>query len=155
MKILRLIVSISICFIVAWLGSLVTLSSISTWYSHLNKPFFNPPNWIFGPVWTILYLLMGISLYLVWNKGLKNMNVNKAIKIFLLQLVLNFLWSLVFFGLHLPLAAFLTIIALWISIFYTMLLFKKISKSAYLLLYPYIVWVSFASILNFFVAILN
>ena len=115
----------------------------------------NPPNFIFGPVWTILYTLMGIALFIVWDKGLKNKKIGKAVKIFLLQLALNFLWSLVFFGFHLPFAAFIVIIALWISIFYTMSLFKKISKPAYWLLVPYVAWVSFAMILNFFVAILN
>jgi tryptophan-rich sensory protein len=133
----------------------VTLPSITTWYAGLNKPSFNPPNFIFGPVWTILYTLMGIALFIVWDKGLKNKKIGKAVKIFLLQLALNFLWSLVFFGFHLPFAAFIVIIALWISIFYTMSLFKKISKPAYWLLVPYVAWVSFAMILNFFVAILN
>jgi len=155
MRISKLIVSICLCFLIAFLGSLVTFSSISTWYAGLNKPFFNPPNFIFGPVWSILYTLMGIALFLVWEKGLKNKNVSKAVKIFLLQLALNFLWSLVFFGFHLPFAALIVILALWISIFYAILLFKKISKPAYLLLTPYIAWVSFALILNFFIAILN
>jgi tryptophan-rich sensory protein len=98
---------------------------------------------------------MGIALYLVWNKEKKNKSVNQAVEMFLLQLSLNFLWSLIFFGLHLPFAALLTIIALWISIAYTIFLFRKISKAAYLLLIPYIAWVSFALILNFFIAILN
>jgi len=155
MKTLKLIISIGLCFIVAFIGSAVTLPSIPTWYAQLNKPFFNPPNFIFGPVWTVLYLLMGISLYLVWNKGWKNKNTNKAIRVFLVQLALNFSWSFVFFGLHLPFLAFLTIIALWIIIFYTITLFKKISKLASELLIPYLLWVSFALILNLFIVILN
>lgn len=155
MKILKFIASICFCYLIAFFGSLVTLPSITTWYAGLNKPSFNPPNFIFGPVWTILYTLMGIALFIVWDKGLKNKKIGKAVKIFLLQLALNFLWSLVFFGFHLPFAAFIVIIALWISIFYTMSLFKKISKPAYWLLVPYVAWVSFAMILNFFVAILN
>jgi len=155
MKVLKLIFSICLCFLVAFFGSLATFSSIATWYAHLNKPFFNPPNFIFGPVWSVLYVLMGISLFLVWDKGLKNKKVKVAVEVFILQLALNLLWSLVFFGLHLPFAAFLIIIALWISIFYTMSLFKKISDTAYWLLVPYVCWVSFAMILNFFIAILN
>ena len=155
MKISKLIASICFCYIVAFFGSVVTFPSISTWYAGLNKPSFNPPTFIFGPVWTILYTLMGIALYLVWNKEKKNKSVNQAVEMFLLQLSLNFLWSLIFFGLHLPFAALLTIIALWISIAYTIFLFRKISKAAYLLLIPYIAWVSFALILNFFIAILN
>ena len=155
MKISKLIASVCLCYLVALLGSAVTLPSISTWYAGLNKPVFNPPNFIFGPVWTILYTLMGVALYLVWDKEKKNKNVSRAIEIFLLQLSLNFLWSLVFFGLHQPFAALLTIIALWIGIFYTIILFKKISKAAYLLIVPYLAWVSFALILNLFIVILN
>ena len=155
MKILKLIASICFCYLIAFFGSLVTLPSISTWYAGLNKPSFNPPNYIFGPVWTILYTLMGVALYLVWDKKKKNKSADGAIKMFLLQLSLNFLWSLIFFGLHLPFAALLTIIALWLSIVYTILLFRKISNKAYLLLLPYIAWVSFALILNFSIVILN
>ena len=155
MKILKLIASVGFCYVVAFFGSLVTLPSIATWYAGLNKPSFNPPNFIFGPVWTILYTLMGVALYLIWDKKKNNKSVDTAIKMFLLQLSLNFLWSLIFFGLHLPFAALLTIIALWLSIVYTILLFRKISNKAYLLLLPYIAWVSFALILNFFIVILN
>lgn len=155
MKVSKLIASICLCFLVAFFGSLATFSSIATWYAHLNKPFFNPPNFIFGPVWSVLYALMAISLFLVWNKGLKHKKVKAAFEVFILQLLLNLLWSLVFFGLHLPYVGLLVIIALWISIFYTLSLFKKISVTAYWLLVPYIAWVSFAMILNFFVAILN
>jgi translocator protein len=155
MKILKFIISIASCFLVAFLGSTFTVPSIAGWYAHLNKPFFNPPNWIFGPVWTILYFLMGVSLYIVWNKNLKNKEKGNAIKVFIFQLVLNLLWSLVFFGLHQPLVALITIIALWITIFMVIRSFYKISKIAAYLLYPYIFWVSFASILNFAVLLLN
>jgi translocator protein len=155
MNILKFIVSVVSCFLVAFLGSATTMSSIPTWYAYLNKPFFNPPNWIFGPVWTILYFLMGVSLYIVWNKNLKNKEKGNAIKVFIFQLILNLLWSLVFFGLHQPLLALITIIMLWISIFLTIKAFYKISKTAAYLLYPYIFWVTFASILNFAIALLN
>ena len=127
---------------------MVTLPSIPTWYAQLNKPSFSPPNWVFGPVWTILYFLMGISLYLVWDK-------NRKIKIFFIQLALNFLWSLIFFGFHLPLIAFITIIALWIAIFMTIKSFHKISRLSALLLVPYILWVSFAALLNLFIILYN
>ncbi len=152
---LKLIISVSLCFLIGFAGSTVTLPSISTWYAQLNKPFFNPPNSIFGPVWTVLYFLMGISLYLIWDKGLRNKNTPKAIRVFLVQLALNFIWSLIFFGFHLPFLAFLTIVILWIMIFYMIKLFKKISKSASKLLIPYLLWVSFALLLNFFIVILN
>jgi len=121
----------------------------------LTSLFFSPPNWIFGPVWTILYFLMGISLYMVWDKNLKNKKKDKAIKTFLLQLTLNLLWSVVFFGLHQPLLALAVIIMLWISIFMTIKYFYKISKISGYLLVPYILWVSFASILNLAITILN
>ncbi|MDP2638486.1 MAG: TspO/MBR family protein [Candidatus Levybacteria bacterium] len=153
-SIYKFIVSIGLCFIVAFLGSVVTLSSISTWYASLNKPFFNPPNFIFGPVWTVLYFLMGVSLYIVWNKNLKNKK-DKAIKVFALQLVLNLLWSLVFFGLHQPLLAFIVIVMLWIAIFMTIKHFYKVSKLSAYLLIPYILWVSFAAFLNLFIVLLS
>lgn len=152
---LKFIVSIALCFLVAFLGSALTLSSIPTWYAQLNKPFFSPPNWIFGPVWTILYFLMGISLYIIWSKNLKNKKKEDAIKVFIFQLTLNLLWSLVFFGLHQPLLALITIFILWISIFMTIKSFYKISKVSSYLLIPYILWVSFASILNLAIAVLN
>lgn len=155
MSILKFVVSIGVCFLVAFIGSALTLSSIPTWYSTLNKPIFSPPNWIFGPVWTFLYLLMGISLYIIWNKNLRNKNKEKAMKTFILQLILNLLWSLVFFGLHQPLLAFITIVILWISIFVTIKYFYRISKPAAYLLIPYLLWVSFASLLNLFIVGLN
>jgi translocator protein len=151
----KFIVSIGICFAVAFLGSLFTFSSIPTWYAQLNKPFFNPPNWIFGPVWTILYFLMAISLYIVWSKNSKNKNKEDAIKIFIFQLILNLLWSLIFFGLHQPLWALITIYLLWASIYMTIKSFYKISKTSSYLLVPYILWVSFASILNLAIVLLN
>lgn len=155
MNILKFIVSISLCFSVAFLGSVFTFSSISTWYAQLNKPFFNPPDWIFGPVWTILYFLMAIAFYIVWDKDVKNKTKEQAIQIFLFQLALNLLWSLVFFGFQNPLLALVVIIALWLSIFMTIKYLYKLAKIAAYLLVPYILWVSFASILNFAIVILN
>jgi translocator protein len=154
-KVFKFISSIAVCFLVAFLGSVFTAPSIPTWYIHLNKPFFNPPNWVFAPAWTILYFLMAVSLYIVWEKKLKNKKKDDAIKTFFFQLTLNFLWSLIFFGLHMPLLALLTIVALWIAIFMTIKAFYKISKTASYLLVPYILWVTFASILNLAVVVLN
>lgn len=146
----KLIASIALCQGVGVLGSIVTIPAISTWYQTIKKPFFTPPNWIFGPVWTILFLLMGISLYLVWNKGLKSKKAKSVIRIFLIQLGLNFLWSLFFFGFHSPLLAFIDIIILWVAILLTILKVYKISKIAAYLLLPYLFWVTFATVLNAF-----
>lgn len=133
------------------IGSLATFSQITTWYASLNKPVFNPPNSLFGPVWTILYALMGVALYLVWNEK----NNKKALTLFAIQLVLNVLWSFVFFGWHQPGWAFLEIIILWVAILATILEFRKLSKTAAWLLVPYLAWVTFASVLNFAVWRLN
>jgi benzodiazapine receptor len=147
------------CFSAAALGSLFTMSQIASWYATLNKPLFSPPNWIFGPVWTILYILMAIALYLVWTTNVKkksNVIVRKnGLLYFIIQLILNSLWSIVFFGLHAPMVAFIIIIALWMFIFLTMRNFSVVSKTAGQLLVPYLTWVSFASILNFAIVALN
>ena len=152
---LRLVAAIVLCELVGAAGSIFTLSSIPTWYATLQKPSFSPPTWLFGPAWTILYALMGISLYLVWSNGTKNANAKTAMKIFGIQLFLNFLWSFLFFGLKSPLYGLIEIILLWISIVVSILKFYKISKNAAYLLLPYILWVSFAMLLNFFVFVLN
>jgi tryptophan-rich sensory protein len=151
MKIWKLFASILLCEAIGLIGSFFTFPAIGTWYAALQKPFFNPPNWLFGPVWTILFALMGISLYLVWEKGL----TKKAIIFFGIQLILNLAWSILFFGLHSPMLAFAEIIFLWIAIAATILEFKKVSQKAAWLLIPYILWVSFAAILNFAVWALN
>lgn len=151
MKYFRLIVSIIICGLAGILGSFFT--SAGAWYTALNKPSFNPPGWVFGPVWTILYLLMGISLYLVWQSDSKLKKT--AVIIFSIQLILNAVWSPLFFGLKAPLAAFIDIAFLWLAIIATIIIFYRISKPASYLLVPYILWVSFASVLNLFIVILN
>jgi tryptophan-rich sensory protein len=151
----RLAASILVCEGVGIVSSLATLSSIDTWYVYLDKPFFNPPSWLFGPVWTLLYLLMGISLYLVWAKRDKSRKSAPAIKLFFIQLTLNFFWSILFFGLQAPLLAFVEIVSLWVSIILTIRAFSKISKPASYLLYPYILWVSFAALLNLAIVVLN
>lgn len=151
----KLIISISVTEIAGIIGSIFTISSIPTWYATLEKPVLNPPNWIFGPVWTILYALMGIALFLIWKKGLDRKGVKKSLYVFGIHLVLNTLWSIVFFGLQSPGLALLNIILLLGSIVLTMVLFYKISKAAMWLLVPYIIWVSFATYLNFSIWILN
>lgn len=154
-NILRLIIAIVICEGAGVVGSLFTTPSIATWYASLTKPSFNPPGWIFGPVWTTLFLLMGISAFLVWNKGLNHNNVKIALIIFGFQLLLNILWSVLFFGYHLPGAAFIEIIFLWLAILATIIAFFRISHPSAWLLIPYVLWVSFASILNFYIWRLN
>jgi benzodiazapine receptor len=153
-KIIKLLFLILICEGVGFLGTIFTIPSITTWYMTLNKAPFNPPPWIFGPAWTTLYFLMGLSLFLVLQKKLKKQK-NFLIILFSAQLFLNFLWSVIFFGMHLPQIALLEIIFLWVSIALLIIDFWKFSKPAAILLVPYILWVSFASILNLFVVLLN
>ncbi len=152
---IRLVVSVVVCLLAGFIGSFFTSSSIPTWYAGVSKPAFNPPNWVFAPVWTALFILMGISLYLVWNKGLQVNAVKIAVAVFAIQLILNVLWSVLFFGLKSPLYAFIEIIILWLSILFTIVLFFRISRTAGYLLVPYILWVSFAALLNFSIWRLN
>lgn len=149
----KLASSFLVVFFAAFIGSWATFSEIPTWYATLQKPVFNPPNWIFGPVWTILYILMAISFYLVWTK--KKKQTKKGIKYFLVQLGLNSSWSIAFFGLHNSLLALGVIALLWIFIFLTIVEFKKVDTLAASLLVPYILWVSFASVLNAAIVVLN
>lgn len=152
---IRLLVSIIICEAAGIVGSLFTISAINSWYITLNKPFFSPPNWLFGPVWTLLYFLMGISIYLVWNQKAAKINKKIAYKVFLAQLLLNTLWSILFFGLKNPAAGFVGILFLWFFIFRSIQEFKKISPWSSYLLYPYLAWVSFATLLNLAIVVLN
>lgn len=152
---MKLLSSIAVCYLAAGIGSLFTVDSISGWYATLHKPFFNPPNWVFGPVWTLLYTLMGISLYIVWQKKHKATVKKNSLVVFFIQLGLNTLWSIIFFSYKLPAFALIEIILLWISILITIKYFKKISPLAGVLLYPYIAWVSFATILNAAIVLLN
>lgn len=150
-----LVFALSISLFAGALGSLATFPAIPTWYAHLNKPSFTPPNWLFGPVWTILYLLMGISFYLIKVTKVKKMQRIEAVQFYISQLVFNMIWSIMFFGLHTPAAAFGTIVALWLLILFTIIRFFAIKKTAAYLLLPYIAWVSFAAVLNFSIALLN
>ncbi len=152
---LKLIFAIIISELAGIVGSLLTFSSIPTWYVTVVKPSFSPPNWIFGPVWTTLYALMGVALFLVWQKGFARKDVKVAIALFSIQLMLNACWSIIFFGNHNIGGAFLEIIFLWIAIVATIISFFKISRPAGYLLLPYIAWVSFAAFLNYTLWTLN
>lgn len=145
----RLIASIIICQAAGALGTLFTMPAISTWYENLNKPSFRPPNSVFGPVWGILYTLMGISLWLVWRKGAGTPGVRAAVIVFFIQLALNAAWSPIFFGMKNPGAGLVVIAFLLITIVFTIIKFLPVSKAAAFLLVPYLVWVSFATVLNY------
>ncbi len=138
-----------------YVGSLFTVTGPGSWYALINKPAFNPPNWLFGPVWTSLYVLMGISLFLVWRKGWKNEAVRAGVKLFIIQLGFNIVWSYFFFGLHNPRLAFMEIIALWLAIIATIIAFNRVNRVAAKLLWPYVAWVSFAAFLNYTIWQLN
>jgi len=151
----KLVIAIVICELAGIIGSVFTTGSIVGWYAGIVKPTFNPPAWVFGPVWTTLFVLMGIAAFLVWRKGLEHRNVKIALSIFIGQLVLNTLWSIIFFGLHSPGGALVEIVFLWLAIVATIITFAKVSKPAAWLLVPYILWVSFAMYLNFTIWTLN
>ena len=151
----KIALSIGICLLVGFLSGFATQSAVGDWYGDLTKPFLNPPNWIFGPVWTVLYLLMGLSAGIVWSRGFHHKWVKTALYHFGFQLILNGLWSIVFFGFQNPLFGLLVIVALWILILRTIKWFRVVSKQAAYLLYPYLAWVSFAIYLNFSIWWLN
>lgn len=152
---LKLIIAVVVSEFAGIIGAVFTASAIPTWYATLAKPAKNPPAWVFGPVWTTLYFLMGVAAFLVWRQGLEKKEVKTAIGIFGLQLALNALWSIVFFGLRSPALALANIVALWLAILWTMAVFHKISRPAAYLLIPYVAWVSFAMYLNYAILKLN
>lgn len=137
------------------IGSLFTAASVATWYQTLTQPELAPPSWVFGPVWTTLYALMGVAAFLVWRHGWRRADVRWALLVFALQLAVNVLWSLAFFGLQSIGGALVVIAVLWFLIIYTMILFSRHSKTAAWLLAPYLLWVSFASYLNYAYFLLN
>lgn len=153
-NILKLTLCITIPLLIGGIGGIATASSINTWYVSLIKPSFNPPNYLFGPVWTTLYILMGISFFVIL-KSPKTELRKKAIMIFCIQLFLNFCWSFLFFKFQLLGLAFIEIILIWISIITMIILFFEINKTAALLQIPYLLWVSFASVLNGTIWFLN
>ena len=146
-SICKLFCSIFICLMTGFLGSYLTADSVGTWYADLVRPSFAPPNWSFGVVWPVLYVMMGLSAFMIWNKG-PGGKTKRALVLFLLQLILNGLWTPVFFGMHMIGVALFEIILLWATILLTIFSFWKISKPAAVILVPYLVWVSFAVVLN-------
>jgi benzodiazapine receptor len=153
--IVKLVVSIVACQCAGLIGSVFTTPAIPTWYAALEKPFFTPPSWLFAPAWITLYLLMAVAAFLVWRQGFAREGVKCALIVFLVQLVLNALWSVVFFGLHSPLYGMVVILALWVAIVVTIIKFFRLSVAAGSLMLPYILWVSFASALNIAIWVLN
>ena len=151
----KLFIAIIVSQLAGIIGSVFTSSSVDGWYSQITKPVFNPPSWVFGPVWTTLYVLMGIAAFLIWKRGWDRKDVKVALSIFAGQLVLNTFWSIIFFRLESPGGAFIEIIFLWLAIVATIVAFAKISKPAAWLLVPYIAWVSFAAYLNYSIYVLN
>jgi len=153
--IVKLVISIIACQCAGLIGSLFTTPAITTWYATLQKPPFTPPNWLFAPAWITLYLLMGISAFIIWRRGLDNRWAKQALIVFLIQLVLNALWSIAFFGLESPLYGVIVIATLWVAILLTILKFFKVSSVAAVLMLPYILWVTFAAVLNISIWVLN
>jgi tryptophan-rich sensory protein len=154
-KVLYIVIAVTICLLIGFLAGFATQSSVDTWYATLNKPSFNPPNWLFAPVWTLLYILMGIAAGLVWAKGFYHVWVKTALYYFGFQLLFNALWSIVFFGFQEPFWALLVILVLLILILLTIKSFKIVSRPAAYLLLPYLLWVSFAMVLNYKIWELN
>ena len=156
LNIQKLALSVGLCFVFAYAGSTFTPLPGSEWYYHvLHKPSWNPPDWLFPPAWSLLFLLMGIALYLVVQQTSETTKVKGALVVFGVQLLLNLAWSAVFFGLHSPLYALAVIVALWTAIVLTIVKFKSVNPLAGYLLIPYLLWVTFASYLNFTIWQLN
>jgi len=157
----KLVIAIAVSELAGVIGSVFTISAIPTWYAGLVKPALNPPGWIFGPAWITLYALMGIAAFLIWSsyakasEGQAKRQIKIALGVFGIQLFLNAIWSIIFFGLRNPFWAFIEIIALWLTILATTFAFYKISRPAAYLLLPYIIWVSFAAYLNYSIWMLN
>ncbi|MBC8469082.1 MAG: tryptophan-rich sensory protein [Planctomycetes bacterium] len=147
-KFSKLVCSVSVCLLTGFLGSFVTMDSITTWYADLSRPSFTPPDWTFGVVWPILYVMMGVSAFLIWERGINKRQIKVAMGLFVLQLVLNGIWTPIFFGLHMIALALVEIVLLWVAILLTIIAFWRISKASTFLLFPYILWVSFAVVLN-------
>ncbi len=154
-KLLKILIAVAVCLGIGFFSGFATQSSIDTWYLTLNKPSFNPPNWIFAPVWTLLYILMGIAAGIVWSKGYYHKWVKTAMYHFVFQLLFNGLWSIVFFGFKSPGLALIVILILIVLVALTYKWFKIVSKNAAYLLIPYFAWVVFATILNFSIWQLN
>jgi tryptophan-rich sensory protein len=151
----RLVAAILLTNMAGIIGSLFTTPNIPGWYAGLAKPLLTPPSWVFAPVWTALFVLMGVSLFLLWKEGTEKPGVGAALVFFGLQLGLNVLWSALFFGLQSPLLGLIEILALWLAILATIVLAYRVSRPAAYLLVPYLVWVSFATYLTWAIWTLN
>jgi tryptophan-rich sensory protein len=154
-KVVSLVLAIGICLLAGYVGSTYTTPSIPTWYAGLQKPDLTPPSWVFAPVWTALYILMGISLYRIWQSGITNGEVLAGLVLFALQLGLNVGWSYLFFGWHSVFFALMCIIALWAVLLCTIIQVSRFSVIGGALLIPYLIWVSFATYLNYMIMLLN
>jgi len=154
-EVFKAIACILVSFSAGWLGGMHTAPAINTWYKFLTQPELAPPNWVFGPVWTILYFLIGIALYLVIKDGLKDQKVEIAVALFFCHYILNILWSYLFFGLQCINCALLEIFALIGVIVVMIVIFYQVNKTAGYLLIPYFIWTCFAAILNFLFYLLN
>ena len=152
MNLVRFLISVAVCEAAGVVGSVFTISAIPDWYAALQKPWFTPPNWLFAPVWLILYFLMGATLYLLWGKRPQS---DAALTAFGVQLLFNVAWSAVFFGAHAIFYGFVVIAALWAGIVVTLVLSYPVSRSAAALVVPYILWVTIASMLNYYIWVLN
>lgn len=152
---LKLLAAVIICNMAGIIGSFVTVTGEGSWYAAIQKPPFNPPGFVFAPVWTTLFVLMGISLYLIWMEGMERREVRVAIALFAVQLILNTIWSFLFFGLQSPFLGLVEIIILWIFIVATTVAFYRINKKAAYLMVPYLAWVTFAAFLTYNIWLLN
>ena len=145
----KILVMIVTCVVIGAISGLLTQEGVDTWYTTIEKPSFNPPNWIFAPVWSTLYVMMGIAAGLVWHEmESQKETVKKGLTFFAIQLALNALWSYIFFGLHNPMLALVEIILLWLMIYETFVFFNKVNKIAGYLFIPYLLWVTFATVLT-------
>ena len=151
----KLVLFVAFCETAGVVGAFFTISSIPTWYGGIRKPDIAPPNWVFAPVWTTLYCLMGVSLFLVWSRTFGKGLGRSAIAVFCTQLILNVLWSYLFFGLQSSFLGAVEITILWLAIAATVVLFSRISRTAGLILLPYLCWVTLAGYLNYMIWILN
>jgi tryptophan-rich sensory protein len=152
---IKLLLAVAVSLAIGGLSGLATARGVDNWYPTLGKPSFNPPAWVFGPTWTVLYILMGVALFLVWRQGLDTTGVKLALTVFAVQFVLNALWSIIFFGMRSPAWAFAEILVLWLAIVATLWACWRVTPVAGRLLVPYLAWVSFAAVLNGSIWILN
>jgi tryptophan-rich sensory protein len=151
----RLLVAVLVSEGAGFIGAVFTAPAIPGWYAGLVKPALNPPSWVFAPVWTTLYALMGVALFMVWREGMEKKEARRAVRLFALQLILNALWSPIFFGMHDLSLAFADLVLMWFAIAATIFAFSKVSRGAAWLLAPYLIWVTFAGYLNLSLLILN